>query len=95
MTTLVTVMDQDNLLSISRMQFHSVREKMEKNYFLNLTRNTRLHGDRSGNFYKDGHRYMLLSHFDSVKPEGGLRVAYKVDKELWDAFSTRFPKEAA
>lgn len=95
MSTLLTDINDENLQLISRMQYFSVRDSIEKNHFLNLTRNTRMHGDRFGVFYKDGSRYMLVNHHDAVKPEGGLRVAYKVDKELWALFSARFPNEAA
>lgn len=94
MTTLVTDINHDNLQPISRIQFFGVRDSIEKNHFLDLTRNTLMHGDRHGVFFKDGSRYMLVNHYDAVKPEGGLRVAYKVDKELWALYSTRFPKES-
>ncbi len=93
MTTLVTEINDENLHTITRTQYFGVRDSIEKNYFLNLTRNTRMHSDRFGVFFKDGSRYMLVNHYDSVKPEGGLHVAYKVDKELWALYSAKFPKE--
>ena len=96
MTNLVTEFNQDNLMVITRMQYFQVENRIRTNSFLNLTRNALFSGDCFGNYHKDEHRYFLVNHYDGVKqrPEGGLTSSYKVDKELWAAFSAKYPKEA-
>lgn len=92
MSVLVTEFNQDNLQLITRIQFHFVKERIEGNSFLDMTRNYSFGRDRKATIIRIPDRYLLVSHYDSVKPEGGLNGVYKVDKELWAAFCAKFPE---
>lgn len=95
MSNLVTEFNQDNLIAISKMQYRRVKRRMESNSFMHIARSDYTSGDQSCWLMRAGTRYLLVDHYDAVKPEGGLSIAYKVDKEIWAEFARRFPDDVA
>jgi len=95
MSELITVFNQENLIAISKMQYRRVKQRMESNSFMHIAKSDYLSGDRKCRVVRSGTRYLLVDHYDAVKPEGGLSIAYKVDKEIWAEFARRFPDEVA
>lgn len=95
MSTLVTEFNQDNLLAISKMQYRRVKQRMESNSFMHIAKSDYTAGDRKCRVVRSGTRYLLVDHYDAVKPEGGLSIAYKVDKDIWAEFARRFPDDVA
>lgn len=95
MSSLVTEFNQDNLIAISKMQYRRVKRRMDSNSFMHIAKNDYMSGDRKCRVVRAGTRYLLVDHYDAVKPEGGLSIAYKVDKDIWAEFARRFPDEVA
>lgn len=95
MSSLVTEFNQENLIAISKMQYRRVKKRMESNSFMHIAKSDYTAGDRTCWLTRAGTRYLLVDHYDAVKPEGGLSIAYKVDKEIWAEFARRFPDEVA
>lgn len=93
MSDLITVFDQENLQVITRREYFRIEDRIRSNAFLDITRNSRFSGDRKGNYLKNDDRYLLVNHYDGVKPEGGISSTYKVDKDLWAAFVEKYPHD--
>lgn len=93
MSELITEFNQDNLQVITRREYFRIEDRIRSNAFLEITRNARFSGDRKGNYLKDETRYLLVNHYDGIKPEGGLSSTYKVDKELWAEFLKKYPHD--
>jgi hypothetical protein len=86
--SLAKVYDQDNLISITKMQFSALEQRVQSNCFLKLTRDSLFFGDQAGTLRRQpSGRILLVSHFAQKKEAGtGLILTYKADRELWQAF---------
>lgn len=94
MATLALEFNQENLQVITAAQHRRVKERLEQNYFLDLTRNASFCGEASGSFVKNEKRYLLIKHYTpKQEKDTGLDAVYKVDKDLWKRFEQKFPNE--
>lgn len=83
-TTNAQIFDQDNLIEIGRMDFVSNLETyFSHHYYMSIDINDVYESaDVKGTYRKFGEKYLSVSHY-IPKDGGGLKVVYKVDKEIW------------
>lgn len=105
MISLARVYDQKNLQEITKRQYRNIEDRINKNYFLSITRNSTMNGDRTGRFIfvndvknpfsVESRVYLLIQHYiPNVEIGSGLKIVYKVDADLFKMFSEKFPEEA-
>jgi len=88
MTTLAREFNQENLVIVSKAEMRSVERSVEQNNHLAKTRNSTYSADKTGAFCKDqNNNYLYVSHF--VSTDDGLKIVYKVDKDLLEEFQSR------
>ncbi len=81
--------NQENLVEVEKRLFRKILEKINQNYFLDLTSGANWSADRFGARMKLKDQYLYVEHFIS-KPEGGLKLVYKVDKDIHNQFLNEF-----
>lgn len=82
------VFDQENLIEISRMDFLTkLKTYFSDNYHLNVVTDVYESSDAKGSYRKMGYKYLSVSHY-VPKDGGGLKVVYKVDKDIWSHLQT-------
>lgn len=83
------VFDQENLTEISRMDFVTKLETYfsHHHYMAIGIHDVYESGDVKGNYRKEGDKYLSVSHY-VPKEGGGLKVVYKVDKDVWTHLQT-------
>lgn len=89
MTTLAREFSQENLISISKVEYSRIRDALKRNRLLSFSKGSWTGGDKFGWIMKtepsNQGRYLLVEHYVS-KAEGGLALAYKVDTEMYQSF---------
>ena len=89
MTTLAREFSQENLISISKVEYSRIRDALKRNRLLSFSKGSWTGGDKFGWIMKsepsNQGQYLLVEHYVS-KTEGGLALAYKVDAEMYKAF---------
>ncbi len=89
MTTLAREFTQENLISISKVDYRRIRDALKRNRLVSFSIGSWTGADKFGWIMKTEPtkqgRYLLVEHYIS-KTEGGLAVAYKVDVEMFKAF---------
>lgn len=83
------VFDQANLIEINRMDFLTKLDSYfsHHNYMSIGISDVYESGDVKGNYRKNGEKYLSVSHY-VPKDGGGLKVVYKVDKDIWAHLQT-------
>lgn len=83
------IFDQENLIEITRMDFIIKLDSYfsHHNYMSIGYRDINSMGDVKGNYRKSGDKYLSVSHY-VPKEGGGLKVVYKVDKDIWAHLQT-------
>ena len=82
-----TEFNQENLVSITKMEYWRVENAIKAAKLLRFTRNHYYGSSVKVTYYKTDEKFLLVSHYVK-KPEGGLKVAYKCDKEMFQYFKS-------
>jgi len=91
MTSLARTFDQNNLVVVDKITFRRITDAIESNSFLSLTRDSTYSRDQAVEIRKNpAGVYLTVVHYSPKAIAGtGLNVNYKVDKEIYAAFSKR------
>ena len=93
MTSLATEYNQENLVEITRLEYHFLEDEIKKIAFFNITKGDSYQGDRKATlrYIDKPRRFLTVSHYTSKKETGtGLNVSFKADRELFEAYKEKF-----
>lgn len=92
MTSLATEYNQENLVEITRLEYHFLEDEIKKNAFFNITKGDSYSGDRKATirYFNQPRRFLTVSHYAKRTSGAGLDAVFKADKELFEAYKLKF-----